>query len=72
MDEAVKLASKIAAMPRIAVRLIKDAVNKAEELPLSAGLDYEKRNFYLAFSTEDKTEGMTAFIEKRPPQWKHR
>jgi hypothetical protein len=72
MEEAVKLASKIAAMPRIAVRLIKDAVNKAEELPLSAGLDYEKRNFYLAFSTEDKTEGMTAFIEKRPPQWKHR
>ena len=72
MEEAVKLAGKIAAMPRIAVRLIKDAVNKAEELPLSAGLDYEKRNFYLAFSTEDKTEGMTAFIEKRPPQWKHR
>ena len=72
MDEAVKLASKIASMPRVAVRLIKDAVNKAEELPLSAGLDYEKRNFYLAFSTEDKTEGMTAFIEKRPPQWKHR
>ena len=72
LGEAVKLASKIAAMPRVAVRLIKDAVNKAEELPLSAGLDYEKRNFYLAFSTEDKTEGMTAFIEKRPPQWKHR
>ena len=72
MEEAIKLAGKIAAMPRIAVRLIKDAVNKAEELPLSAGLDYEKRNFYLAFSTEDKTEGMSAFIEKRPPQWKHR
>jgi enoyl-CoA hydratase len=72
MEEAVRLAGKIAAMPRIAVRLIKDAVNKAEELPLSTGLDYEKRNFYLAFSTEDKTEGMTAFIEKRPPQWKHR
>lgn len=72
LDEAVKLASKIAAMPRVAVRLIKDAVNKAEELPLSAGLDYEKRSFYLAFTTEDKTEGMTAFVEKRPPQWKHR
>ncbi|MFN8452731.1 MAG: enoyl-CoA hydratase-related protein [Anaerolineae bacterium] len=72
MDEAVALASKIASMPRIAVRLIKDAVNKAEELPLNAGLDYEKRSFYLAFSTEDKTEGMNAFIEKRPPQWKHR
>jgi enoyl-CoA hydratase len=72
LDEAVKLAGKVASMPRVAVRLIKDAVNKAEELPLSAGLDYEKRNFYLAFSTEDKTEGMTAFVEKRAPQWKHR
>jgi enoyl-CoA hydratase len=72
LDETVKLASKIASMPRVAVRLIKDAVNKAEELPLSAGLDYEKRNFYLAFSTEDKTEGMSAFVEKRVPQWKHR
>jgi enoyl-CoA hydratase len=72
LDEAIKLASKIASMPRVAVRLIKDAVNKAEELSLSAGLDYEKRSFYLAFSTEDKVEGMSAFIEKRPPQWKHR
>ncbi len=71
LEEAVKLASKIAAMPRVAVRLIKDAVNHAEELSLSAGLEYEKRNFYLAFSTEDKTEGMTAFIDKRAPQWKH-
>ncbi len=72
LDEAIKLASKIAAMPRISVRLIKDAVNKAEELSLNAGLDYERRNFYLAFSTEDKVEGMTAFVEKRPAQWKHR
>lgn len=72
LDEAVQLAAKVAEMPRVAVRLIKDAVNKAEELPLSAGLDYEKRNFYLAFASEDKTEGMTAFVEKRKPQWKHR
>jgi enoyl-CoA hydratase len=71
MDEAVKLASKIASMPRVAVRLIKDAINHAEELSLSAGLDYEKRNFYIAFGTDDKVEGMTAFIEKRPAQWKH-
>jgi len=71
-DEALKLAERIAGMPRVAVRLIKDAVNQAEELPLSAGLNYEKRNFLLSFSTEDKTEGMTAFVEKRPPQWKHR
>ena len=72
LDEAIKLAAKIASMPRVAVRLIKEAVNKAEELPLSEGLDYEKRSFYLAFGTEDKREGMTAFIEKRPAQWKHR
>jgi enoyl-CoA hydratase len=72
LSEAIALASKIAAMPRVAVRLIKDAVNKAEELPLSEGLDYEKRSFLLAFTTEDKVEGMTAFIEKRAPQWKHR
>jgi enoyl-CoA hydratase len=72
LEEAIQLAGKIAEMPRVAVRLIKDAVNKAEELPLSAGLDYEKRNFYLAFASEDKTEGMTAFVEKRKPQWKHR
>lgn len=72
LDEAIKLAGKVATMPRVAVRLIKDAVNQAEELPLSAGLAYEKRSFYLAFTTEDKTEGMTAFVEKRPPQWKHR
>lgn len=72
LEEAIALAGKIAAMPRVAVRLIKDAVNKAEELSLREGLDYEKRNFYLAFGTEDKTEGMTAFVEKRAAQWKNR
>ncbi len=71
-DEAVKLAAKIAEMPRVAVRLIKDAVSHAEELGLSAGLAYEKQGFLLAFGTEDKTEGMTAFVEKRKPAWKHR
>ncbi len=35
-------------------------------------LDYDKRNFYLAVGTEDKTEGMTAVVEKRPPVWKNR
>ncbi len=72
LQEAINLAAKIATMPRVAVRLIKDAVNKAEELGLSSGLDYEKRNFYLAFGTEDKIEGMTAFVEKRQPLWKNR
>ncbi len=72
LQEAINLAAKIAGMPQVAVRLIKDAINKAHELSLKEGLDYEKRNFYIAFGTEDKTEGMTAFVEKRPPQWKNR
>ena len=47
-------------------------VNKAEELGLTEGLSYEKRNFYLLFGTEDKAEGMKAFIDKRKPEWKNR
>lgn len=72
LDETVKLAQKIAGMPGLAVRLIKDAINRAYELSLNEGLNYEKRNFYLLFGTEDKAEGMKAFVEKRPPQWKNR
>jgi enoyl-CoA hydratase len=71
-DEALKLAAKIASMPRVAVRLIKDAVNKSYEMSLTDGLDYEKRGFFMLFSTEDKTEGMSAFVDKRTPEWKHR
>lgn len=72
MDETVKLAQKVASMSQVATRLTKDAVNKAFELSLQEGLNYEKRNFYLLFSTEDRTEGMAAFIEKRKPEWKNR
>ncbi len=72
LAEAVKLAGKIAGMPGVAVQLIKEAVNKAEELSLSEGLAYEKRNFYLLFGTEDKQEGMKAFVEKRKAAWKNR
>lgn len=72
LQEAIKLAEKVASMPGVAAQLIKEAINKAEELSLTEGLAFEKRNFYLLFGTEDKAEGMTAFIEKRPPAWKHR
>lgn len=72
LHEAVELAKKVAGMSQVAVRLIKDAVNRAYELSLHEGLNYEKRNFYLAFGTEDRMEGMQAFIEKRKPQWKHK
>jgi enoyl-CoA hydratase len=72
LAEALKLAEKVAGMPGVAAIMNKDAVNKAFELSLSEGLDYEKRNFYLLFGTEDKAEGMKAFVEKRKAEWKHR
>jgi enoyl-CoA hydratase len=71
-DEAVKLAQKIASQSQVAVRLTKDAINKAYEMTLQEGLELEKRNFFIAFGTEDKAEGMQAFIEKRKPTWKHK
>jgi enoyl-CoA hydratase len=72
LDEAIKLAAKIASMPGVSVQLTKDAINHAYELSLQAGLDYEKRNFYLLFGTDDKQEGVSAFMEKRKPEWKNR
>ena len=58
LDEALTLAQKVASMSQIAIRLTKDAVNKAYETTLREGLDFEKKNFFLAFGTEDKQEGM--------------
>lgn len=70
LEEALNLAAEIAAMPPLAVQLAKQAVNKAYELSLEEGLHFERKNFYLLFATEDQKEGMRAFMEKRPPQWK--
>jgi enoyl-CoA hydratase len=69
---ALELAARIAAMPPVAVQAAKAAVNRAEELSLDAGLEFERRNFYLLFDTEDQAEGMAAFTEKRPPRWQGR
>ncbi len=69
---ALDLAKRVAAMPPVAVMAAKEAVNRAEELPLEAGLELERRDFYLLFATEDQREGMAAFAEKRPPAWKGR
>jgi enoyl-CoA hydratase len=69
LDEALKLANDIAARPPVAVRLAKEAVNKAFETSLSDGLDYERRLFYFLFATADQKEGMRAFIEKRQAEW---
>mgnify|MGYP000895619850 FL=1 len=69
LDEAIRLANEIAARAPVAVRLAKEAVNATFEMPLRAGLDHERRLFYLLFGTADQKEGMDAFVSKRKPQW---
>ena len=69
LDEALDLAARIAAQPPLAVRAAKQAILLAHELSLSAGLDFERRAFFLLFASDDQTEGMAAFSEKRPPRW---
>jgi enoyl-CoA hydratase len=66
LQEAKRLGRQIAERPPLAVRLAKEAVNQADEVSLSAGLELERRLFYLLFASEDKREGMRAFLEKRP------
>jgi len=69
---AIALAEKIAAQPPLSVRLIKEAVDKAVDLSTQDGMEHERKNFYLLFSTEDQKEGMSAFKEKRRPEFKGR
>lgn len=70
--EAQAVAATIAQMSLSAARMAKEAVNRAFESPLSEGLLYERRLFHSAFATDDQTEGMAAFIEKRTPNFTHR
>lgn len=72
LEEALELAHKVAEQPPIAARLAKQAVLVAEETALSAGLEAERRNFELAMATEDRIEGMRAFVEKRDPDFQGR
>lgn len=69
LDEAITLAAEIAARAPWAVRLGKEAVNKAFETTLTEGVHLERRLFAMLFATEDQKEGMAAFVEKRPAQW---
>jgi enoyl-CoA hydratase len=69
LDEAKRAAGEIAAKGPIAVRLAKEAVDQAFEAPLSVGIEFERRAFYLARASEDATEGLTAFVEKRAPNF---
>jgi enoyl-CoA hydratase len=69
---AETLALKIANQPAMAVKGIKQAIHHAAESTLSSGIAYERSQFHLTFASKDRTEGMTAFMEKRPPKFTHR
>lgn len=72
VQEAVKLAAKVAAYSRPVVQLAKEAVNKAYETHLQEGIYVERRLLYSTFALDDRREGMNAFAEKRPPQFRNR
>lgn len=70
LEEAKSLAREIASKPPVAVRLAKESIMKAFDTTIEAGLEYERKNFYLLFASEDQKEGMKAFVEKRKAEWK--
>ena len=72
IDAVVAIAAEIAAMPRVALLVNKEMVNSAFETLLMQGLLFERRMWQILASTEDKAEGMNAFVEKRTPVWKGR
>ncbi len=69
VEEAKRLAREIAGRPPLAVRLAKEAVLQAFETTLEGGLMFERKCFHMLFGTEDKREGIRAFLEKRPPKF---
>jgi enoyl-CoA hydratase len=72
MAETRKLAKKLALKSPLALKLAKDAINTGLELSLAEGIKYEQRNFAILCGSEDKKEGVTAFLEKRKPDFKGR
>ncbi len=72
LEEALKVADRIAGMSRPMVMLAKEAVNRAYETTLTEGVRFERRLFHSTFATEDQKEGMAAFAEKRQPSFRDR
>ena len=72
LDEARRVASEIAARAPVAQRLARESVDRAFETGLDSGLDIDRKALYLAFASEDAREGLSAFVEKRRPEWKSR
>ena len=72
LTEAKAVATTISRMSRSAARMAKEAVNRAFESTLTEGLLYERRLFHSSFATDDQSEGMAAFTEKRPANFTHR
>ena len=72
LDEALKTAETIAGMAPLAAIATKEMINAAFEMPLNQGIRFERRLFHGLFGTEDQKEGMSAFVEKRPGNWKGR
>ena len=72
VDAALERAAAIAALPVEGVRAAKASINAAQQLPLDEGLRFERERFEALFDTDDRSEGMVAFLEKRPPVWRHR
>ena len=71
-EEALAIATKIASYSLPVVLKVKESINRAYESSLAEGLMFERREFHATFALDDQKEGMRAFVEKRPPQFKHR
>ena len=71
-EKTMELAARIASKSPLTLQVAKQAVRAGAEMPLSAGIDYERDLFCLCFSSEDMKEGVDAFLNKRPAEWKGR
>jgi len=72
LDEAIKLAERIAGQSLPIAMMVKESINRAFETSLAEGIRFERRLFHASFGTADQKEGMAAFVEKRKPVFKNR